>query len=354
LSGIPAPGSVLQRRTFMSVPGASSVSKTLKDMTPEQQALLAEAISMHSPGLIDPARRTTTTTTTNTTIGTTAPSLAFNNAYASNNNSNTSLGGMSASSPATALGFSALQHSQHPTSPSPNNSDRASPTGLASPLSYRPASTPSASSQLGRRPSSSHLRMQPETPSPTPHQHANNNTISSQQPTRPASYSGMFPLSTSNPNLPMTSSSPSPTTPAAGLTRPVAGSPSGSRPTLTGSRLSAGSAGTGAGLGGMASSGSRSGLLKQPLFQRPPGTTTGLMAPMAGAAKNLQSAIPGVAAAVTPPSLDSYEIGDRVIVESMALSGYLRFVGPAEFKTGTWAGIELDTPTGKNDGSVGG
>ena len=78
------------------------------------------------------------------------------------------------------------------------------------------------------------------------------------------------------------------------------------------------------------------------------------MAPMAGAAKNLQSAIPGVAAAVTPPSLDSYEIGDRVIVECMALSGYLRFVGPAEFKTGTWAGIELDTPTGKNDGSVGG
>jgi dynactin complex subunit len=53
-----------------------------------------------------------------------------------------------------------------------------------------------------------------------------------------------------------------------------------------------------------------------------------------------------------PPSLDNFELGDRVIVESMALSGYLRFVGPTEFKTGTWAGIELDTPTGKNDGTV--
>ncbi|KAF9357911.1 hypothetical protein BGX26_002849 [Mortierella sp. AD094] len=38
----------------------------------------------------------------------------------------------------------------------------------------------------------------------------------------------------------------------------------------------------------------------------------------------------------------------------MGLSGYLRFVGTAEFKTGVWAGIELDTPTGKNDGSVNG
>ncbi|KAF9576919.1 CAP-GLY domain-containing linker protein 1 [Mortierella alpina] len=38
----------------------------------------------------------------------------------------------------------------------------------------------------------------------------------------------------------------------------------------------------------------------------------------------------------------------------MGLTGYLRFVGTAAFKTGIWAGIELDTPTGKNDGSVAG
>ncbi|KAF8951882.1 hypothetical protein BGZ52_009293 [Haplosporangium bisporale] len=48
------------------------------------------------------------------------------------------------------------------------------------------------------------------------------------------------------------------------------------------------------------------------------------------------------------------QVGDRVMVESMGLTGYLRFVGTAAFKSGVWAGIELDTPTGKNDGTVAG
>ena len=35
-------------------------------------------------------------------------------------------------------------------------------------------------------------------------------------------------------------------------------------------------------------------------------------------------------------------------------SGYLRYCGPTEFASGVWAGIELDEPLGKNDGSIGG
>ena len=34
--------------------------------------------------------------------------------------------------------------------------------------------------------------------------------------------------------------------------------------------------------------------------------------------------------------------------------GVLRFCGPTDFASGVWAGVELETPIGKNDGSVGG
>ena len=53
------------------------------------------------------------------------------------------------------------------------------------------------------------------------------------------------------------------------------------------------------------------------------------------------------------PSLLLFSVGDRVTVESMNISGTLRFLGPISIKPGVWAGIEMDIQgTGKNDGSI--
>ena len=59
------------------------------------------------------------------------------------------------------------------------------------------------------------------------------------------------------------------------------------------------------------------------------------------------------------PSLTSYSnltIGDRVVINSKTGTRYgtLRHLGKTEFADGLWAGVELDEPTGKNDGSVAG
>jgi hypothetical protein len=45
-------------------------------------------------------------------------------------------------------------------------------------------------------------------------------------------------------------------------------------------------------------------------------------------------------------------IGQRVNIPSMELTGTLRYVGQPDFKKGVWAGIELSNAQGKNDGSV--
>ncbi|KAM9354509.1 kinesin-like protein KIF13B isoform 2-T2 [Pholidichthys leucotaenia] len=50
---------------------------------------------------------------------------------------------------------------------------------------------------------------------------------------------------------------------------------------------------------------------------------------------------------------DWLKVGEFVTVGTNK-SGTVRYVGPTDFAEGTWVGIELEVPAGKNDGSVGG
>ena len=53
------------------------------------------------------------------------------------------------------------------------------------------------------------------------------------------------------------------------------------------------------------------------------------------------------------------EVGDRIIVAGTfsnpdIKTGTLRYLGSTDFAEGTWAGVELDAATGRNNGSVNG
>lgn len=64
-----------------------------------------------------------------------------------------------------------------------------------------------------------------------------------------------------------------------------------------------------------------------------------------------QLAAPAAAAASS-----KFAVGQRVRVvgSSPELLGTVRFVGATQFAEGMWIGVELDTPDGKNNGSVAG
>lgn len=48
-----------------------------------------------------------------------------------------------------------------------------------------------------------------------------------------------------------------------------------------------------------------------------------------------------------------FNLGDRVIADG-GKKGTVSFMGPTQFAKGTWIGVSLDAPEGKNDGKVGG
>ncbi|XP_055840153.1 kinesin-like protein KIF13B isoform X4 [Episyrphus balteatus] len=55
---------------------------------------------------------------------------------------------------------------------------------------------------------------------------------------------------------------------------------------------------------------------------------------------------------VEVPFPDWVNVGESVLIRPYNTSGIISFIGQTHFQGGTWIGVELDTPTGKNDGSV--
>lgn len=62
---------------------------------------------------------------------------------------------------------------------------------------------------------------------------------------------------------------------------------------------------------------------------------------------------PGTVTSPTQEGSPDFQIGDRVWVNGNK-PGYVQFIGGTQFAPGQWAGIVLDEPIGKNDGSVAG
>jgi len=63
--------------------------------------------------------------------------------------------------------------------------------------------------------------------------------------------------------------------------------------------------------------------------------------------------LPVAADSSQPAVTDDFQIGDRVLVAGLK-PGIIAFIGEVHFSSGDWAGVVLDSPTGKNDGRVGG
>ncbi|XP_056103332.1 CAP-Gly domain-containing linker protein 1 isoform X3 [Rhinichthys klamathensis goyatoka] len=93
-----------------------------------------------------------------------------------------------------------------------------------------------------------------------------------------------------------------------------------------------------------------SGLKAPSKIGRPANTGVAKTTPSAGASKPTQN---DKSEAEAQDAGEQYKIGDRVWVNGNK-PGVVQFLGETQFAPGQWAGIVLDEPIGKNDGSVSG
>lgn len=71
------------------------------------------------------------------------------------------------------------------------------------------------------------------------------------------------------------------------------------------------------------------------------------------ASKAADKSAPSGSGGDSPNPEENFQIGERVWVNGNK-PGYIQFLGETQFAPGQWAGIVLDEPIGKNDGSVAG
>ncbi|XP_029294704.1 CAP-Gly domain-containing linker protein 1 isoform X5 [Cottoperca gobio] len=86
---------------------------------------------------------------------------------------------------------------------------------------------------------------------------------------------------------------------------------------------------------------------------RPPGPAAPKTNPSTAGAKVAAADKSAADASGEESAGESFQVGERVWVNGNK-PGYIQFLGEAQFAPGQWAGIVLDEPIGKNDGSVAG
>ncbi|KAM9455892.1 CAP-Gly domain-containing linker protein 1 isoform 3-T8 [Clarias gariepinus] len=98
------------------------------------------------------------------------------------------------------------------------------------------------------------------------------------------------------------------------------------------------------------STGKPSGLKPPTKISRPSSVPTKTSLP---SATPKPSTLTGPGATVVNDSVAEFTVGERIWVNGNK-PGYVKFIGGTQFAPGQWAGIVLDEPIGKNDGSVAG